>query len=62
MKIEIKTCVQVSGNDGCLDFVTVLITETDLCELAKSKALERVDFLLFDIAECDEIDEVKIIN
>lgn len=58
MEIEIKTSVTVRGNYG-VDWITVVITENDLIELAKKKALESVDSYWYDTAECDEIDEVR---
>jgi hypothetical protein len=58
MEIEIKTSVTVRGNYG-VDWITVVITENDLIELAKKKALESVDSSWYDTAECDEIDEVR---
>ena len=58
MEIEIKTSVTVRGNYG-VDWVTVIITNDDLIELAKKKALESVDSSWYDTAECDELDEFK---
>jgi len=54
MKIEIKTSVTVRNVFG-VDWITVTITEEDLIELAKKKALERG----FSEAECEEIDSVS---
>lgn len=58
MEIEIETNVTVRGNYG-VDWINVVITENDLIELAKKKALENVDSSWYDTAECDEIDEVR---
>ena len=58
MDIEIKTSVTVRGNYG-VDWITVKITEEDLIELAKRKALESVDSSWYSEAECDEIDSVS---
>ena len=60
-KIEVKTSVTLRGNYG-VDFVNIVITENDLIELAKRKALESVDSSCYDTAECDEIDKVEINN
>ena len=60
-KIEVKTNVTLRGNNG-VDFVNIVITENDLIELAKRKALESVDSSFYDTAECDEIDKVEINN
>ncbi len=58
MNIEIKTSVTVRGSYGT-DWITVKITEEDLIELAKKKALESVDPSWYSEAECDEIDSVS---
>ena len=57
MKIEIKTNVTVRGNNG-VDWIDIVITENDLIELAKRKALESVDPCYYDTAECDDINEI----
>lgn len=61
MEIEIKTSVTVRGSYG-VDWKTVVITENDLIELAKKKALESVDASWYDTAECEEIDSVVTKN
>jgi hypothetical protein len=58
MNIEIKTGVTVRGDNG-VDWIQVIITENDLIELAKKKALESVDSSWYNEAECDEIDSVS---
>ena len=60
-KIEIKASVRVMGNYG-FDWINIVITENDLIELAKRKALENVDSSWYDVAGCDELDKVEIIN
>ena len=61
MEITIKTSVTVRGNYG-VDWITVVINENDLIELAKKKALESVDPSWYDTAECEEIDQIKTTN
>lgn len=61
MVIEIKTTVARKGNNG-IEWVTIVITESDLIELAKSKALEGVDKQEFDKADCDLIEGVQVRN
>lgn len=60
MIIEILTSVTVRGI-GQTEFITVSITEIDLIELAKQKALLNYDWEHY-IAECDEIDEISIMK
>jgi hypothetical protein len=58
MEIKIQTSVTLSGSYG-VDFVTIEMTEEDLIELAKKKALENVDSSWYSEAECDEIESVS---
>lgn len=61
MNVEIKATVTVRGNYG-VDWITIEITEDDLIELAKNKALEMLDPSWYDEAECDEIDSISTTN
>lgn len=58
-KIEIKISVTVRGNDS-VDWINIMLTENDLIELAKTKALQTVDSSEYDTAECDEISKLEI--
>jgi len=58
-RIELKASVRLKGNNGS-KFITTIITEDDIITLIKKKSLESVDSSYYDIAECNEIDEVKV--
>ena len=60
-RIELKASVRLKGNNGS-KFITTIITEDDIITLIKKKSLESVDSSYYDIAECNEIDEVKVNN
>jgi hypothetical protein len=57
-KIEIKTWVRVSGDYGTT-WINVEITEGDLFELAKKKALENFDSSWYNQAQCEEIESIR---
>jgi hypothetical protein len=55
MKVEIKASITVSGEYGS-KFLTIKITEEDLIELAKKKALENFEPSYYDKAEYEEME------
>lgn len=58
MDIEIKTSVARVGELGT-EWVTIIINQDDLIELAKVKALENVDPQDYNKAECEAIYSVQ---
>jgi hypothetical protein len=58
MKVEIKLSVTIRSKDD-VDWITISLTDNDLINMAKIKAIECSD-KIYTIAECDEVDNVII--